>query len=126
MILHELTGALPSEILAVHKVHLCLLCEVDPRRPVSVSHMSGQALHECSIHAAACLLNPTAVLRVPLDGLLLTVLDLAAVPHCASALVTFADLLFRHVLALVWQVVRVGVLGCDLFDRMPELCSIDS
>lgn len=41
------------------------------------------------------------------------------------ALIALTDLLFGDVLTLIGQVVRVGVLGGDFFDRVTEFGSID-
>ena len=39
---------------------------------------------------------------------------------------SLAHLLFRHILALIWQVVRVGILWSDFLDRVSKLGRIDS
>ena len=53
------------------------------------------------------------------------VLDLRLVSYTVS-FGTLAYLFFRHILALIWQVVRVSILRGNLLDRVSEFGRIDT
>ena len=55
-----------------------------------------------------------------------TVLELLSAILASVTLRAFADLFLRSVLTFVGQVVRVSVLGCDLFNTVPKLGSVDA
>ena len=98
-----------AKILAVHKVDLSLLRKVDPWGCLtSFFPLSWQTHLIHSIHAVAEILK-----RASLVGLTLL---LEAQLMILIIFIALTDLLFRHVLGFVWQVVRVSVLRCNLFD----------
>lgn len=77
---------------------------------------------ECTIDTATSVVETAARGRLAHRGRVLRLLH--AVVNLALmapvALVALADLLLGDVLALIGQVVRVCVLGCDLLNRVPE------
>ena len=98
-----------SKILAVHKVDLSLLRKVNPWGCLtSFFPLPWQTHLLRSIHAAAYILK-----RASLVGL---TMFLEAQLVILIIFIALTDLLFRYILALVWQVIRVSVLRCNLFD----------
>ena len=136
LLVAERCACLLAKVLAIHKVDLGLLRETDARRDIgrkpNISRRSLQAHALPTIDAACeCLVELASVLGGTHSVAVFrdrtqAVLKLLRAIWTSVTLGAFADLLFRSILTLVGQIVRVGVLRSNLFDTVAKLGRVDS